>query len=158
MIDMNKIGLENAKAMELTGKLNDLLANFHIYYQNIRGFHWNIKGTDFFQLHPKYEELYNEALLNIDEIAERILTLGGVPQHAFSSYLETAEIKEEKNVSDSKATVQTTIENISTLIKKEREILKIAADAEDEGTNALVSEYVKNHEKEIWMLSAFLNQ
>jgi starvation-inducible DNA-binding protein len=158
MIAMNQIGLESSKAKELTGKLNDLLANYQIYYQNLRGFHWNIKGQDFFQLHIKFEQLYTEAHEIIDEIAERILTLGGAPQHAFSSYLATADIKESKNCSDAIGTVQETVNDLSILIRKERDLLRLADDAEDEGTTALVSEYIKNQEKQIWMLSAFLNK
>lgn len=154
----NQIGLENTKALALTEKLNDLLANFHIYYQNIRGFHWNIKGNDFFQLHPKFEQLYTDALVSIDEIAERILTLGGKPKHAFSAFLEIAEIKEVKDISDSEGTVRATVSNLGSLIKMEREILTIAAEASDEGTIALVSEYIKNHEKEVWMLNAWMNK
>ncbi len=154
----NQIGLENTKALALTEKLNDLLANFHIYYQNIRGFHWNIKGNDFFQLHPKFEQLYTDALVSIDEIAERILTLGGKPKHAFSAFLEIAEIKEVKDISDSEGTVRVTVSNLGSLIKMEREILTIAAEASDEGTIALVSEYIKNHEKEVWMLNAWMNK
>ncbi len=154
----NQIGLENKKALVLTDKLNDLLANFHIYYQNIRGFHWNIKGADFFQLHPKFEQLYTDALVSIDEIAERILTLGGKPRHAFSSFLETAAIKEVKDVSDSQATVKATVSNLTSLITMEREILTVASEASDEGTIALISEYIKNHEKEVWMLNAWLNK
>lgn len=158
MISMNSIGLESGKTKELATKLNDLLANYHIYYQNLRGFHWNIKGNNFFQLHEKFEELYNEAHEIIDEIAERILTLGEIPQHAFSTYLEKAEIKEIKNCSDSNGTVQETVNNLAILIKKERELLKFAQEAEDEGTVALISEYVKNQEKTVWMLSAWLNK
>jgi len=158
IIQTNRIGLDQSKANELTEKLNDLLANFQIYYQNIRGFHWNIKGTDFFQLHIKFEELYTEAQNIIDELAERILAIGGVPKHSFSSYLNIAEIKEEKNVSDAKETVKGTLNALSILIKKERAILKIAAEAEDEGTVALISEYIKNQEKETWMLSAWLGK
>lgn len=154
----NQIGLENKKALALTDKLNDLLANFHIYYQNIRGFHWNIKGADFFQLHPKFEQLYTDALVSIDEIAERILTLGGRPKHAFSSFLETAVIKEVKDVSDSESTVKATVNNLTSLITMEREILTVASEASDEGTIALISEYIKNHEKEVWMLNAWLNK
>lgn len=158
MISMNQIGLESVKTKELTEKLNDLLANYHIYYQNLRGFHWNIKGNDFFQLHQKFEELYTEAHEIIDEIAERILTLGGRPQHAFSTYLQNAAIKEIKDCSDASGTVQETVNNLATLIKKERDVLKFAQETEDEGTVALISEYVKNQEKTIWMLSAWLNK
>lgn len=72
MKNLNSIGLHQDKAKELANKLNELLANYSIFYQNTRGFHWNIKGEKFFELHLKFEELYNDLLLKIDEVAERL--------------------------------------------------------------------------------------
>ena len=92
----NSIGINTEKATELSYELNDLLANYQLIYQNLRGLHWNIKGKEFFELHVKFEEFYDDAVIKIDEIAERILTLEGHPLHTFSDYLETAEIKEKK--------------------------------------------------------------
>ena len=96
-------GLKGKSNAEIAEKLNQLLANYEVYYQNLRGFHWNIKGNDFFVLHEKFEELYNEAQLAIDEVAERILTLGEQPLHTYSDFVETSTIKEYKNLSDSKS-------------------------------------------------------
>lgn len=73
---MNRIGLDQQKAKELSTELNSLLANYQIFYMNTRGYHWNIKGEKFFELHVKFEEIYNDLLLKVDEIAERVLTLG----------------------------------------------------------------------------------
>ena len=98
----NIIGLDKEKATELSRELNDLLANYQLFYQNLRGLHWNIKGKEFFELHVKFEEFYNDAVLKVDEIAERILTLEGEPFHTYSDYLQTAEIKEEKNIVNGK--------------------------------------------------------
>ncbi|MCU0389442.1 MAG: hypothetical protein MUE71_12625, partial [Chitinophagaceae bacterium] len=70
---INQIGIESKNAKVLANKLNVLLANFQLFYINARGFHWNIKGQNFFELHLKFEEVYNDALLKIDEVAERIL-------------------------------------------------------------------------------------
>ncbi|MCL4164047.1 UNVERIFIED_CONTAM: hypothetical protein GTU68_016319, partial [Idotea baltica] len=96
----NLIGIDVEKAGQLITSLNDLLANYQLFYQNLRGLHWNIKGKEFFELHLKFEELYNDAVIKVDEIAERILTLEGEPLHVMSDYLKTAEIKEEKGVKD----------------------------------------------------------
>ncbi len=79
----NAIGLNEEYAQKLADKLNVLLANYQLFYINVRGFHWNITGSNFFELHIKFEELYNDALLKIDEVAERILTLGHTPLHTF---------------------------------------------------------------------------
>lgn len=72
----SQIGLDQAKSKKLAGKLDLLLANFQLMYINTRGFHWNIKGEKFFELHLKFEELYTDLQIKIDEVAERILTLG----------------------------------------------------------------------------------
>ena len=71
---LNSIGLETAKTTKIAEELNHLLANFQIYYQNLRGIHWNIKGKRFFDLHVKFEELYNDANMKVDALAERVLT------------------------------------------------------------------------------------
>ena len=69
---LNPIGLDTKQAEDLVNELNELLANYSVFYQNVRGFHWNIRGERFFELHVKFEELYNDLFLKIDEIAERI--------------------------------------------------------------------------------------
>ncbi len=89
----SQIGLDDKKSKLLAEKLNFLLANYQLFYTNARGFHWNITGEKFFELHVKFEELYNDAFLKIDEIAERILTLGYTPVHSFSEYIRTSEIR-----------------------------------------------------------------
>src|SRR5687768_16239087 len=102
----NAIGLDSKMAKELADKLNELLANYSIFYQNTRGYHWNIKGEKFFELHVKFEELYNDLLLKIDEVAERILTLGHAPEHNYSSYEKISTISESKEVSDGKTAIK----------------------------------------------------
>ena len=91
---MNAIGLDKAKSKTLAGKLNNLLSDYMVFYQNTRGLHWNIKGEKFFELHLKFEELYNDLFLKIDEVAERILTLGFTPNHNYSDYRKTSKIVE----------------------------------------------------------------
>ncbi len=152
----NLVGIERTKAEKLVIELNILLADYEIFYQNLRGFHWNIKGKEFFELHEKFEELYNDAFTKIDEIAERILTLEGEPLHAYSDYLRVADIKEEKNITDGSEGIEIVVKNFSTLILKERLILSLAADAEDEGTVSLMSDYISVTEKTLWMLNSYL--
>jgi starvation-inducible DNA-binding protein len=156
MENLTDLGLETTTNQELAEKLNELLANYHIYYQNIRGFHWNIKGVNFFQLHTKFEELYIAALTKIDEIAERILTLGHTPLHTFTDYVRTSTIKECQNLTGDRETVNATLENISTLIQLERHILKLAGESSDEGTLGLISEDLNENEKMHWMLRAYM--
>ena len=152
----NAIGIETHQADQLVEKLNDLLANYMVFYQNTRGLHWNIKGSKFFELHLKFEELYNNLLLKVDEVAERILTLGGVPVHTIDDYTQASSIKALKNVSQSAEAVKSLLDAFQILILKQRELLDLAADANDEGTNALMSDYIREQEKMVWMYSAYM--
>ncbi len=154
----NTIGLHPEKANVLAAELNLLLANFQTYYQNLRGLHWNIRGKRFFNLHVKFEEFYNDSQLKIDMIAERILTLGGTPLHTFEDYLQHNQIKIGKNVSNDELAVAMIVENLSKLLQMERFILQQASEAEDEGTNAMMSDFIKEQEKTIWMLKAWLEE
>lgn len=152
----NQIGLPEKQAEQLAEKLNELLANYQIFYSNSRGLHWNIKGDKFFELHQKFEELYLDSFEKIDEIAERILTLGRTPLHTFSDYQNIAQVKEAKNVSDAKGSVQAVLDGYKQLLTLEREILELSDQADDEGTNALMSDYIREQEKSVWMYSSFL--
>ena len=156
MENLTDLGLGKETNLELAEKLNELLANYHIYYQNLRAFHWNIKGVNFFQLHAKFEELYTQALVKIDEIAERILTLGHTPLHTFSDYVRVSSVKEAQNLTNDRETVSVTLDNISTLIQLERNILRLAGESNDEGTLGLISTDLNENEKTHWMLRAFL--
>ena len=153
----NLSGINNQSIEQLRNKLNVLLANFQMHYQNLRAFHWNVSGKHFFELHAKFEELYNDANQAVDEIAERILTLNGKPAHTFSEYLKTAKIGEADDKKSAEEMVAGVLENFYVLLELEREILTLAADAGDEGTVTLISDYVKEQEKTGWMLNAYLN-
>lgn len=156
MNKLNHIGLDQVSAEKLAKKLNDLLANYQVFYMNTRGFHWNIKGEKFFELHLKFEELYDDLQIKIDEIAERILTLGYTPTHTFQEYLISSEVEVTANTSEGKQAVKAILEAFQVLIVKQRELLEISDEASDEGTNALMSDYIREQEKLVWMYSAFL--
>lgn len=155
MAQLNNIGLDQAKSKELGEKLNELLANYSVFYQNTRGYHWNIKGDTFFELHVKFEELYNDLLVKIDEVAERILTLGLSPNHRYTDYVKVSEIKESKRVSDGKVAVNQILDAFKAIISLQREILQLSDEVGDEGTNALMSDYIREQEKLVWMYSAY---
>ncbi len=155
-MNTNQIGIEEGRSKELALKLNQLLSNFQIFYINARGFHWNIKGDKFFELHAKFEELYTDALTKIDEVAERILTLGHKPIHSFTDYLKEATIREITNVSDGNKAIEAVLDGFKTLLGAERELLSLSEEANDEGTNALMSDYIREQEKSVWMYSAYL--
>lgn len=155
---MTSIGLDKKQSEKLSEKLNNLLADYMVFYQNTRGLHWNIKGDKFFELHLKFEELYNDLLVKIDEVAERILTLEGKPLHTFEDYISDSGIKSLKNVSDGKEGVKSILHAFEVILVKQRELLQLSADAGDEGTNALMSDYIREQEKLVWMYSSYLGK
>ncbi len=151
--------LEKAKTKnaELIHGLNNLLADLQVFYQNLRGLHWNVKGSMFFILHEKFEEYYNETAEIVDEVAERILMIGGSPAHTFSEYLSIAGLPETKDVTDGFEATNIVISQSGTLLKQVKRLQEQAADQNDEGTNAILSEFIGNTEKRIWMLKAFVS-
>src|SRR6056297_169370 len=155
MRKLDSIGLDSKKTKKLAEKLNVLLANYSVFYQNTRGYHWNIKGDTFFELHVKFEELYNDLVLKIDEVDERILTLGYTPEHQYSEYLKVSKIQESQKVSDGKKAVNQILEAFKVILKIQREILDLSDEADDEGTNALMSDYISEQEKLVWMYSSY---
>jgi len=155
---LNSIGLDTDQTKELAGDLNILLANFQTYYQNLRGIHWNILGKRFFDLHVKFEELYTDANEKVDLIAERILTLGGTPLHTFDDYVSVALVPVGKNISEDEKAVKLIIGSLTELLKIERTILKKSGEIDDEGTNSMMSDFITEQEKIIWMMKAWLGE
>jgi starvation-inducible DNA-binding protein len=153
---LNSIGLSAEKSDALSKELNNLLANFQQYYQNLRGIHWNIKGKRFFELHPKFEELYDDANIKVDAIAERVLTLGGVPLHTFMDYTAHAKVPVGKNVTRDEDAIRLIVDSLGVLLVIERRILDASDDAKDEGTNAMMSDFITEQEKTVWMMKAWL--
>jgi starvation-inducible DNA-binding protein len=151
------LGLNKEKSTQLVGELNTLLANFQVYYQNLRGLHWNIKGKNFFELHVKFEELYTDAQEKVDMIAERILTLQGQPIHTFEDYINTSNVAVAKNIDRDEEAVNVIVSSLTELLKIERNLLNLSDEAEDEGTNSMMSDFISEQEKTIWMMNAWLS-
>ena len=158
METLDFIGLNEPKTRSVVSSLKRLLADYQIFYGNLRGFHWNIQGPDFFVLHAKFEELYNDAAEKVDEIAERILTLGGVPENRYSKYLGEAGLKEVAGVNCGPEALKNVLETYAYLIAEERKLLALASEAEDEGTVAQMSDYLREQEKLVWMLTAYASK
>lgn len=158
MENKNSINLEQDNVNATIKELNDLLADFQLYYQNLRGFHWNIKGPQFFELHTKFEELYNAAAMKIDEVAERILTLGGTPLHTFSDYTSHASIAAAKNVTDAQSIMETIHQMHLTLLTRMRGVIATAGEQDDEGTQDLLAPMISEIEKTNWMFGAWLKK
>jgi starvation-inducible DNA-binding protein len=156
MSTKNNVGLELNTVNPVIAKLSDLLADYQVFYTNLRGFHWNIQGDKFYELHELYEAYYNEFAEKIDEVAERIVMLGGVPANSFSVYLKQSAIKEVFGVSNWKTGVSNVLETLQILLGKLRELQGLAIKSGDAGTVSLANHGIKNFEKKIWMLSAYL--
>ncbi len=151
----NILGLPVKESEVIAAELNILLSNFQVYYQNLRGIHWNIRGKRFFDLHVKFEELYNDAQLKIDMIAERVLTLGGTPLHTLEDYVANNRLEVGKNISKDTEAVQLIMTSIADLLKIERVILDETDKINDEGTNSMMSDFIKEQEKTMWMMKAW---
>ncbi len=160
-MDTNKVTLENHlklddKAMKnLAGNMNDLLSDYHVFYQNVRGFHWNVKGENFFDLHVKFEELYSKLYQNIDDLAERVVTIGFKPLHAYSDYLKNSIHKEITNVSKGDECVKHVIESLGVLVQSHRKVANEAEEAGDIATADLLTAFVGDLEKRMWMFTMF---
>ncbi len=152
---MNYLGL-SLEQVAPTGKaLNQLLANYQVYYQNLRNFHWNVSGHDFFDLHEQFEELYEDARVKIDEIAERILTLRMRPLSTLSAYIEKSNVEQFDRVLDETEMVGKLLENHRDLIAAMREVIAKADEISDEGTIDLIGGILSGFEKKSWMLDAW---
>ncbi|MCW1735119.1 Dps family protein [Anaerorudis cellulosivorans] len=149
--------LDSKTTEKVAHELQTLLADLQVYYANLRGFHWNVKGQEFFNLHAKYEEMYDDAADKVDQVAERILMLGGVPEHNYSEYLKKSAIKETGVVSDGKEIANLLLSYLKELIGQERKILETASEGNDEGTANLMSDMILEQEKMVWMLTAYLS-
>jgi len=152
---MNYLNFDLEKAKDTSKELNILLADYHLYYQKLRNYHWNVVGFAFFDLHEKFEELYDDAVLKIDEIAERILTLRYQPASNYSDYLEISNIKETASGLTDVEMVNNLLEDHGHILKQMSKVIEVADKADDEGTIDLIGAYIRELETVSWMLDAW---
>ncbi|WP_419213119.1 Dps family protein [Maribacter sp. X9] len=152
---MSYLDIKTKDITPIVEELNVLLADYHLYYQNLRGYHWNVLGKNFFDLHIKFEELYTDARIKIDEIAERILTLRHHPTSEFSKYFELSSIKETSSLISDKKMVEHILHQHELLLKQMNRVVKKAEPAGDEGTIDMMGGYIGELEKVSWMLDAW---
>lgn len=156
MKTLDIIGLDAQVAQKTVKELQQLLADFHVFYMNARGYHWNIKGNQFFTLHEEFESIYTGLADQIDEVAERILTLGGVPENQFSKYLQASKVKEVGEVNCPIEAVEGVLGAYKVVIAQERVVAEVAGD--DDVTADLMTEYLTEQEKKVWMLVSYLQK
>lgn len=152
---MSYLNMNDEKLFPVVMELNVLLADYHVYYQKLRSNHWNVIGKNFFDLHEKFEELYNDARVKIDEIAERILTLRYHPMSKLDDYLKTATISEDKPLKTDQDMVEDTLKDHGILLEQMAKVVKKAEEVSDEGTIDLIGAYIRELEKASWMLDAW---
>lgn len=157
MKTLNYLHLDASAVDGVLTSLKQLLADYQVFYTNLRGLHWNIKGRQFFVLHAKFEELYNDASAKADELAERILTLGATPENRFSEYLKVSRLPEVEGISCADKALELVLDSYGHLIAEERELLAKASEAGDETTATLMGDYLKEQEKLVWMLAAYFD-
>lgn len=155
MNTLNYLNLDASKLNAVQNGLSQLLADLQVFYTNLRNFHWNIQGKGFFELHKQFENLYDDVSEKVDEVAERLLQLGGQPEHKFSVYLQQSQVKETEIVHCGKEAISNVLDTLGLLVAEERQVLSAASAAGDEVTVSLMSDYLKGQEKLIWMLVAF---
>lgn len=152
---MSYLNLDKSKTKNTVKELNVLLADYHMYYQKLRNFHWNIIGQNFFDLHEQFEVMYDDAKLKVDEIAERILTLRFQPESNFSTYLKLSNIKESTTDKTDVEMVEELLHDHGVIIKQMRNVVEVADKNGDEGTIDLIGAYIGELEKTSWMLDAW---
>lgn len=152
------INLEADAAEKVVEHLNVLLADYHLHYQRLRNFHWNVSGNDFFTLHEQFEKLYNSAFETIDDMAERVLSLGYHPLSTMSEFIETSDLEEIREVLPAQEMVRALLDDYSKITENKRKLIEVATEAGDEGTADMITGFLENMEKNAWMLNAYLNQ
>ena len=153
-----RLGYTKLETAELVDALNKLLANYSVHYQKLRNFHWNVKGGDFFDIHEKFENQYNDAKVVIDDIAERIRVFGQTPYSTMKEYLQHSDIKESGTDLTGLEMIQEILKDYESLLESMFSIIEIAIETGDSGTEDMIKGFVKNTEKNHWMLSAFAHQ
>lgn len=150
------LGYDKQASKEIVEVLNQLLADYSVHYQKVRNYHWNVKGEDFFDLHEQFENLYNEARLHIDEIAERIRVFGETPYSTMADYLKYSNIKETGTDLDSTDMVKEVLADFRVLLEQMDKVVSVAIEIPDGGTEEMIKDYIHGIQKHHWMLSAFV--
>jgi len=152
---MSYLNLDKSKTQATVKELNILLSDYHMYYQKLRNYHWNIVGHNFFDLHEQFEVMYDDAKLKVDEIAERILTLRFQPESSLSTYLKLSNLKESTEDKTDVEMVEDLLHDHSVIIQQMRKVVEVADKNGDEGTIDLIGAYIRELEKTSWMLDAW---
>lgn len=148
------IGINEQDRIAIAEGLKRLLADSYTLYLQTHNFHWNVTGSQFRELHLMFEEHYTELAVAVDDIAERIRTLGVIAPGTYKAFAELSSIQETDGIPESGEMVDILTKGHEQVVRTSREVLKAAQEADDESTAALVSDRMRIHEKTAWMLRA----
>lgn len=151
--DIN-IGINKSDRTEIADGLKKLLADSYTLYLQTHNFHWNVTGPQFRELHLMFEEQYNELWTAVDEIAERIRTLGFPAPGTYAEFSRLSSVEEVEGVPSAKDMVAILTAGHERVVQTARQVLKTAQEADDESSASLVSDRMRVHEKTAWMLRA----
>jgi len=154
----SQLGYSHLDTAEIVTMLNRLLCNYAVYQQKLKQFHWNVTGPDFFELHNLFESMYSRANTEIDSIAERIRLFNKLPVSTFKNYLKQASIKEVDSELTAFQMAKFILEDIRSLLEIMEEAVRVAQDIDDNGTEHMLRVFIKNMEKEHWMLQSWIKQ
>jgi len=153
-----KLGFTVEETKEIVKHLNYLLANYHVHYQKLRNFHWNVRGRDFFELHEEFEKLYTQSRKNIDIVAERVKVFGQIPVSTLREYLEMAEIQEVGYDFTADQMVKEILNDFEMLLSFMMNVADAAIDIGDVGTEDMINTFIKQMEKTHWMYNSWLHE
>lgn len=150
--------MKSSDAESVVGMLNTYLATLTTLYANLRGYHWHVRGALFSVIHEHTEEMYDQIADQIDEVAERIIMLDGIPVRRFDDVKKLTKIQEAaaEALSCGKEITMAVLDDIKVLTDMERKGIETAEDANDPVTADLLTGYLAGHEKQAWMLSVTL--
>ncbi len=151
-----KLGFTTMETAEIVVALKKLMANYQVYYHKLRNFHWNVEGTDFFELHEEFEKEYNEAKKNVDLVAERIRVFGIQPAMSMEEVLKIAEIKESTDKMTSFEMVKEVLADYEILHELMLDAVNAALETGDIGTENLIADFILNLEKRHWMFTSWV--
>jgi starvation-inducible DNA-binding protein len=143
-------------AQSIQTVLNKQIANWGLLFVKLHNFHWYVKGSQFFTLHVKFEELYNEAALHIDNLAERLLSIGGQPAATMKAYIELSSLKEAQGTETATKMVEAVIEDFTILTQELKAGMQACEEVQDETTSDMLLAIQTSLEKHRWMLQSFL--
>ncbi len=152
----HNLGFANKDRAELTKEMNLLIASYHVHYQKLRNFHWNVEGGDFFDLHEKFEELYNFSKVNIDDLAERVRVFGEKPMSRLDEYLKFSKISEPEDGLGPREMVDQVLSDFEILLTQMITVLDLANECGDVSTINLLNNVVSQTEKYYWMFNAWM--